>query len=398
MWRVLCVITAALCGCSANVCDDPDEVVAPSSSTAPGTVQRGLRQSDDVARSAASLAVRSDGTVICVTCASIATFDPSLRQLGRVAAQGRAGVVVTADDSIFAVRLGSEPGTIDIIALSPAGTIRWRSPVDSEAVDLFASDDNLYAVARLADANGQQRPRTVFAVDPATGALHTIATTFSPIGPAHRGILAVSAVPGPPGSLGIDQIDPAGNIAWSHIVRSFVGAFAGSAPIADGGVIVFGSTYSDVDLGDATITIPARDRENGFVAAFDATGATRWAFAVETGGVTHLAVAADAAPGVAVTADSRLFIASRTVSGSDLSPRIDSHLAVATPAGVTRSLTIDGDGDQKIIGLAAAVDGAAWIQLENTRSIGDFDDEPPLAHIGSLRFPAPGLYLFELVP
>ena len=61
---------------------------------------------------------------------------------------------------------------------------------------------------------------TLFAIDPATGALRTVASTgarnVAVIGPAHRGVIA-RALADPPA---VQQLDPTGNVVWSHPLRA----------------------------------------------------------------------------------------------------------------------------------------------------------------------------------
>jgi hypothetical protein len=389
MWRVLtCTIAAALCGCTTDPCDHHDQVVAPSSSTEPGTLQSGqLLSGTSTQRSdTPALVARSDGTVVCVTCAGIVMFDPLLRPIGSIDTAGPSGVAVAADDSIYAVLPGGVAGTADIAAISPSGAVRWRSTVHvaSPMVRLIASDDGLYA-------GGQSFPRdqlpqtTLIAIDPATGAQRSLATGVTPLGPAHRGVMALASA----SPLTVQQIAPDGSVAWSHAIQGSTVELAGSVATPDGGVIVYGTSYSAIDLGDRTVTVPRPNVDNGIVVAFDASGATQWAFAVGTGGITHLAR----------TAGGELLIASEHQVGGGLnSPQIDTYLAIATPTGVTRSLTIDGAGIQEILGLAAAPDGAAWITVQNEPT-GDSPNElPPIAQIGEHRFPNLGTYLFKIVP
>jgi len=398
MCRLLaCTITAALCGCSASLCEPPRQVVTPSSSTERGTLQYGQFQFEETSQSWVnqSLVARSDGSVVCVTCSGIFSIDGSFHQTASLEGASPSGVVVAPDDSIYTMVPGRDRGTTDIVALSRSGATHWRSTLGTrfERIGLAASNDSLYASAAPFDETSQLQTTTLFAFDAATGAQRTVATGVQLIGPAHRGVITIaphelSAAPT------VQQIDPAGNVAWSHTIHVSNGtlpAIGGSLGASDGGVIVFGTTIYNVDLGDLVIHIPAANinRDNGFVVAFDATGATRWGFAVDSGGVTH----------VAATAQGELLVASqRQVGGGLLSPQIDTYLAVATPAGVTRSLTIDGAGIQEILGLAAAPDGAAWIQVLNARSSDDDDELPPIAQIGDHGFPELGVYLFKIVP
>jgi hypothetical protein len=72
------------------------------------------------------------------------------------------------------------------------------------------------------------------------------------------------------------RLDPTGTVVWSRTLTStFDGLFSrGGAATADGGVSVFGYSPTAVDFGDRTLA-----SLGAFVAGFDASGATQWAFA-----------------------------------------------------------------------------------------------------------------------
>ena len=393
MCRILaCVTPAILAACSTDLCQPPRQVVAPSSSTEPGSLQFGQFQFEAAIRSPVtrSLAAGSDGIVACATCSGIFSIDTSYHSIGSLDTRGVGGVVAH-DDAIYAKIPGSQLDTTDIVAFSPSGTPRWRSTLGTapESVDLIASDDSVYVSAVPRDSTSQLTQRTLFAIDAATGAQRTVATGLHVIGPSHRGVIAVALSDSRPQRT-VQQIDPDGNVVWSHSIQSTLGPeLASTLATADGLVAVFGLVFSDVDLGERTIPIVNINRENGFVAAFDATGATQWAFPVDSGGVTH----------VATTPQGQLLVASqRQVGGGLLSPEIDTYLSVATTAGVVRSLTIDGVGIQEIRGLAAAPDGTAWIQVDNLIT-SDSENEPPaILQVSGKHFPEVGTYLFKIVP
>jgi hypothetical protein len=395
-WAVAVILAA----CGADPCPPVGRVVASSTSTDPGTVQSGLLQaSDDWQLSAtAALAVRSDGTVICVTCTGVVTLGPSLRRLGGLGTPGPAGVVVARDDSIFAVVPGDDIETTDVVALDPTGQIRWRSTLGTRTVSvkLIASDDGLYAWAQPFTQQSALQHVTLFAIDPTTGALRSVATDAAVIGPAHRGVIA--RAPADPAAL--QQLDPAGNIVWSHPFRAFHSPeINGSLPSADGGVIVFGTIFSDLDLGDLMIRFTPGDVSDGVIISFDATGATRWGYAAHNGGIAQLtAISGADRQGDPAGEDRFIAAGQRQVGGGLLSPDIDSYLILATPTGVTRQLTIGGPGIQDLFAIAAAPDGAVWAQVLNVISTDDHPEPAPVIEIGDHRFADSGVYLFKIVP
>lgn len=169
---------------------------------------------------------------------------------------------------------------------------------------------------------------------------------------------------------------------WSRTITSTadgVLVIYGAAAAADGGVVVFGVTDSLLDFGDRTLSVMGQ----WFVAGFDASGATQWAFAPRNS-MTH----------IALTAQGSLLIAGQ--EGSTFVHNIDASLSVATPAGISRTLHITGRVNQRIDGLAAAPDGSAWIYVSN---FVDDDYLPdPVIQISDHTFADAGSYLFKIVP
>lgn len=363
-------------------------------------MQSGVLQSSGAWQHSATpaLAVRSDGTVVCVTCTGVVAFEPSLRQRGGLDATGPAGVVVAHDDSIFAVVPGTDVDTTEIVALEPTGQIRWRSTIGTRTVSvkLIASDDGLYAWAQRFSQMSRLPESTLFAVDTATGALRSMATDVGVIGPAHRGVIGGAATSAP----AVAQLDPTGKVVWSHAIGGFIRpALNGSLPTADGGVIVFGTIFGELDLGDLTIPWTPGPVSRGVIIRFDANGATQWGYAVDDGGVTQLVAIAAADPQRGIAGEERFVAAGgRQVGGSMFSPDDDSFLTVATSAGVTRQLTLGGRGIQDLFGIAAAPDGAVWVQLLNLTSADEGDDPPPILEIGDQQFTDSGVLLFKIVP
>jgi outer membrane protein assembly factor BamB len=215
------------------------------------------------------------------------------------------------------------------------------------------------------------------------------------IGPAHRGVIA-RALADPPA---VQQLDPTGNVVWSHPLRADnPPEINGSLPSADGGVIVFGTLFGDLDLGELTIHFTPGDVSDGFIVSFDATGATRWGYAVPDAGVARLTAIGATKPGNAAGEDRFVATGQRQVGGSQLAPDIDSYLILATTAGVTRQLAIGGPGIQDLLAMAAAPDGAVWAQVLNVASTDDRPEPAPVVEIGEHRFTDSGVYLFKIVP
>jgi hypothetical protein len=97
---------------------------------------------------------------------------------------------------------------------------------------------------------------------------------------------------------------------------------------------------------------------------------------------------------VAVSGEDEVLLTSEPASSFE--HQSDASLAVATPAGISRTLSFTGPGHQQIQGVAVTPDGFAWLQIT---SYADPDLEvPPVMHVGDLTFTDPGTYLFKLVP
>jgi hypothetical protein len=160
----------------------------------------------------------------------------------------------------------------------------------------------------------------------------------------------------------------------------------GAVVTPDGGAIVFGGTSGTLDFGDRTL--PGAGQ---FIAGFDASGATQWAFKLDapTGFLGSPLIGA-----VALTSRGEILIAS--IIDVNLSTEW-AFLSVATPAGISRTLDFfAGRGAHMITGLAVAPDGAAWVQVEN--GVLEEGDRPPEINIGDHTFTDEGTYLFKLVP
>ena len=151
----------------------------------------------------------------------------------------------------------------------------------------------------------------------------------------------------------------------------------------DGGVVVYGNAGSSADFGDLTFGSGA------FVASFDRTGATQWAFSVQD---------LDVLRGIAVSRTGDILIGSQIGERSlSVSSRVDTYVSIATPAGVFRTVKLDGAGAQLFATLAAASDGTAWVQVRNARSEFPVSDPDPAMQIGDQTFTDEGTYLLKIV-
>jgi hypothetical protein len=364
MWRVLvCGAASVLAACTNGDCEDARQVVAPSSDTTPGTLQSGTLQSPprDQRSKTAALATRSDGSVLCVTCTGIVTFDAKLHEIDRTDAVGPIGIAVAPDDAFYAIMRAPEIGTAELVAMSPAGARRWTAQIaaPSNLVKVVAGAEGAYAGAWIASSDIiLPSMEVILGFDAQTGAQRTVATGLDLLAVAHSGVLTVDLRDGP--MVTLRQLDPAGTVVWSRTIASAPGnlQIGGAVVTPDGRAIVFGST--------------------------------QWAFATDAISLANIT-------NLALTTQGEIVITSEHQTGGLLfSPDVDAYISVATPDGIVRTLGIDGRGIQSIAGLAAAPDGLAWVQVESSRSS---DESPgPLMQIGGRTFSEEGSYLFKLVP
>lgn len=384
-----CATASILAGCSTNDCEVLRQVTAPSSGTEPGTLQAGLLLSNTPYQmtSAAPLAVRSDGSVMCFICLGIVTLDARLHEVDHIDTNGPASIAVAPDDASYVVTPGQKQTLQrEIVALSPAGKRRWTVPI-ANLNRLIAGTEGPYAEALVPASDGSAMlSATIFGFDTVTGSSRTLVTGQYLLGAAHGGVFTVDGKGEP--SVTLRQLDPTGNVVWSRAITSTMGALRlGSAVVTpDGGAIVFGSTSGPLDFGDRTL--PATGQ---FIAGFDASGATQWAFKLDTPtGFFGSPVIGD----VTLTSRGEILIASIIDRG--LSTEW-AFLSVATPAGISRTLDFfAGRGAHRITGLAVAPDGAAWVQVEN--GVLEEGDRPPEINIGDHTFTDEGTYLFKLMP
>lgn len=388
---MVCGAVSVLAACTNGDCEEAHQVVAASSGTTPGTLQSGVLQSSprDQRSETAALATRSDGSVVCVACTGIVTFDAKLHEIDRTDATGPVGIAVAPDDAFYAVMRGPEIGTAELVAMSPAGKRRWTAQIaaPSNLVKVVAGAEGAYAGALTASSPDALSMQVILGFDAATGAQRTVATDQDLLAVAHGGVLTVDRRGGPTATL--RQLDPAGTVVWS---RALVSAshnlqIGGALATPDGRAIVFGWTDSTLSFGDRTLPIA---RSSSFLAGLDAAGATQWAFATDAVSLMNIT-------NLALTTQGEIVITSEHQTGGSLfNPDIDAYLSVATPEGIVRTTGIDGRGYQTIAGLAAAPDGLVWVQVESSRS---GDESPgPLMQLGDRTFSDEGSYLFKIVP
>jgi len=354
--------TSAGCSSTGTECEGPRQIVAPSSSRGPGAVQLGLfLQPAGYPTPAQPPAALHDGGVVCFTCGGIVVFDAGLHDNRAIDTAGWYAVAVAPDDAIYAVASGA--ATPEVVALSPAGTLRWRAPVASFNGRLFAGSEGPYVGVSGPGSEPTSGIETVFGFDAATGERRTLVTGQHLLGAGNGRVLTSEPVGG--GYVTLHQLDSAGSVLWSSAMVS--GELSGVVATPDGGEIVAG---------------PSTDAA-GFVIGFSAAGERQWSFSTRYR-ITHLTL----------SSQGEILLAGNNDRGA-YTP-VSSYLSVASPAGIERTLTIHGEGDQYIEGLAAAPDGLAWVQIDNAI----VDDGRPGAALplGGHTFTDTGTYLFKIVP
>jgi len=169
----------------AAACSAPDtpcgvkQVVTPSSSSEPGTLQYGVLHSPGrfVPSLWNSVAARSDGRVVCATCSGLTAFDAMLRETGRV--DGAFGVLAAApDDTVYALVTGAIIRIADLDHLSAASVQQWPAPVEPTITSIIvAGAEGPYTGMRLDSMFGTSAPDpAVRGFDAMTGQSRAVAS------------------------------------------------------------------------------------------------------------------------------------------------------------------------------------------------------------------------------
>jgi hypothetical protein len=368
---MVCAAAVVIAGCGASGdpyrdCRDPRQIVAPSSSGEPGTVLAGSLFSyiQDGA-----IAARPDGSIVCLTCSGAVVLDRMEPQPDVVGAP----FAVAPDGSIYVHTFGA------VVALAPSGEQRWVAPITGAPGRLVARAEGAYLNAL--QLRGPREELVILGFDAATGAQRVVATGQDLLGAVAGGILAVENQRSK--SVTLNQLDPAGQVVWSHTLTSTDTGLEikGAAASPDGGAVVFGTTPKALDLGDRTLPSLVEDRI--FIATFDAAGATVGAFIDDQIYVRYLAVTTRGEIALATYYDHAVGVGDS-----------ESVLATATPDGIQRTIHIDGPGSQSVQAIAAAPDGAVWIQINQPPSEDGWPD--PEMQLGDRTFSETGIYLFKL--
>ncbi len=372
-----CLIVLGLAACDGSPCE-PQQLV-DCASCGPGA----LRHAVALGRSPAALTNRGSAAAICATCDEVLALDAN--SVTTTLALGDGAKILSAagapDGSLYVIAEGpsSNPAVGTFVALAPDNTIRWSMPIATPfATDptrlpltevvagpqgpfVLTGENEVYASATAFTVDGAMRWTTsvggAFVVADSTGGLYTALGDF-------EGAQAV---------VQIARLDAAsGAPVATHTIRAVSSSgspdvqvgFNAIALAPDGGLVVCGTTTGGLDFGDLRITTGAA---RGFVAAFDPSGAAKWA---------HAVVLESYFDAIGATADG--IVAATHYQGATLGlPRPDSSdfdLAVMTfdATGMRSAFQIGGAGGQGTRrGPLVASDGAVWLSIFSEPDGGD---------------------------
>ena len=398
----------AALACSAACTGPPCQIdrLEDTPAAAAGEVRHGFALAQD-----AELTATASG-IACLTCGGIFYFDPALSEQRHVAIElTGAGELATGGDTTFvfdrdaggdpaATGSAARPPHYQLFALSAAGRELWR--------DDFGTGDAWQGAIAPELIAGPASPiiyseSVASAFDPATGEARWTAPIArgDALAPDAAGGLFIArgaSVLGPATpEATLRHLDAGGAQTWVATWRTTDApplgggdiVFAAVAPGPDGGLVVVGRfTTTSLELGDRSVpALPLRGSTDGtsFVAALDATGATRWAFALgksdADGRIAPRRIAA-LGDGAVVCGD---YAGGGQLGLPATDATTDAFVARVDPAGAVTGHAISGDGDQTCEGLAVAGDGGATIAVHSVRGPGGselrvggqvFDDGP----------------------
>jgi hypothetical protein len=322
------------------------------------------------------VAMQPNGDAMCVTCSGLVDIAPDLHQLQHIDASGGSDVVVGADGAMYLVVGDTDPAQATLMAYAAGGAPRWSATLPTgSSVKVVAAAEGPYAQTTL------QSPEriTMSAIegfDPTTGAMRSLASETL-LGAAPGGGVLTGAPDARGNVLTLHRLDATGAPAWTVNLTPTTALvsllFAVAAP---DGSSVFVGTSGDV-LTAGTVTIPMGDV---FVLVVDRNGQP-------TSGFSMYQLFVDA---VAVSPQGDILLAG-DVPNPEGQQDTDAMLAVASPTGVVRTISVTGKLVQQITSLAPAADGTVWMQVENEPVEGT---SAPMM-VGDQTFAAAGTYLFD---
>jgi hypothetical protein len=412
-WTTRVRFLAALSAVAGAACTGPPcqiDRLDDRPDAAPGEVRHGLALGQR-----ASLAANADG-LACLTCGGVYYFDPALSEQrhvaldlqgpGELAIGGDTTFVFDRDPGLAASPSGGAPGDSQLHALSATGRELWRADFGSGPAwrGLLAGPDSVVIYDE----------QIASAFDPATGAPRWIAEfdrgdAFAPDATGGLFVATGDSQLGPATpEATLRRFDGGGGPSWTVTWTTTVSppaaggdvAFTGAAPTAGGGLVVAGRfTTATLELGGLSLAaLPLHGSVNGtrFVAALDATGATRWAVAVGTsdaGGRIDVRRIAALGDGAVICGE---YAGAGQLGLPATDATSDAFVARVDPGGAITAHAIAGDGDQVCEALAVAADGGATIAVHSARGAGG-----SALRVGSQIFddgPEKSFYVLNLVP
>lgn len=393
------LVTLLIAGCDAPC--EPERLEG-CAGCGPGELRAGVRMPLEGPRMLAGA-----GGVTCVACDAVYRFDRDARALDRVALHDADRVAVARTGELYALRAEHdeeyEITHYRLVALDATGGLRWRVELASypRPVDLVATASAVYVVLDKVGTDDH-----VAALAAADGT-RTWTMPGNRVVPDDRGRLFVFRDVFAPGLLGtgtIALVDEAGGaVQWQRELTATTTAKNSAASIhfraatvtPAGELVIAGDFSTTLALDGREL---AGDAYTGFVAAFDATGTTRWAHAITDVALRDLVV---------TTAGEHVVVGGTYIGsggslqlpdpmhGTDPSFEFDGFLALYDASGPLRLHHFGGEDFQGVVALRDAGDGTVWAAIE-TRTHGGTE----LA-IGTRRFASDGTerrYVVNLMP
>jgi hypothetical protein len=161
----------------------------------------------------------------------------------------------------------------------------------------------------------------------------------------------------------VASLDDAGNVTWGRYFGDAGGSqiVSSIASDAEGNVYVGGWLFAPVNFGTGRISIPKDSKKVAFVAAFDATGTTRWATSFPSASVDAILAAGDEVD-IAMS-----FFKPLTLAGTKLEPTLGGKLVarLASKDGEPRAAVKVGENGANEQRLVRASSGTLYLSADD---------------------------------
>jgi hypothetical protein len=361
-WLLVWVVGA----CSPDPCEP--ERLGSCSDCGPGQIRHGVRFGG---YGWLDTHATTGGGVACEACDVIYTFDRRGNEVRAVAIENVVDIAVASSGEMYALTQFTPPYDIEfeerpasdwsLVALDDMGAERWRVALETTTISFYikAAPEGPYAV------KGSEFGGMLTAFDP-NGVprwSRELTDGFEPDG--HGGVFVFKHVFEPhvasaqPAITLIDGVT--GAERWNRTFTVYndnlvynAAMFVTAANTTPAGELVVGGAFEgiSIDLGGRVLTTTMR--MDGFVAAFDASGATRFAH------TTGLGINAVAAVGDAVAIAGRYEREVGVLPPAGYEP--DGYLALFDQAGAIRVHHVGGDSIRPLR-LDDAGDGSVWASV-----------------------------------